>query len=489
MRYLSSRWLCLVYILSVIGGLTGCGPSAHTLLSDEAGIEGGITVIEAKNEGRYAIVRVTLPFLNIYGEPRIGQARMVVKRTNVRTNEKIPGFCHVHYELSINDAQKWADEGWAVFSAVYNDQAPIGVSVGDGYNQARALIQWARRCPFVDSARLHLDGGSQGGYMVLAMSAAMFPVVSATADVPVVNWAYNLNYFESNRPLTAGYATPFESPMPILASVTPLADMCYEHFPQDLTHDTWYQISPISYLDEITNPVLVTCITGDMLVPIEQIYRHSFSPDDWALFPAGYIRDFDKLAPTEKTRITLIEALPEAKRALHRVPRQEHSYLISKEMRLKKEDHPKKKPDPLNRPWDPAYQWNICILDEGPPVPWADHSTWAWNTHPKRFVDFYRQKPPSSTLLTVSKLEHLLKRYVGSQTEYPLLKDGTSINRLNFATLEKIDVLSALISYAKTSEVHKTNLDTLYALSSIKPFGTEVNLDHLRTIQQQLLKH
>ena len=476
-----------VLVLCFLCGLAGCGAFMEDLVPDESGFDGAVTVIDARREGAYGVFTVRMPFLDIYGNLRTGQARLVIHKDQARRGANVPAFCHVHYEMSADGAKKWAARGWAVFSPVYNDDAPIAVSPGDGNNQARAIIQWARRCAFIDGARLHLDGGSQGGYMALAMSADMFPVTSATADAPVVNWAYNFAYFEANRPLNADAPTPFEAPLPVMAAVTALADMCYEHFPRDLAHDTWHALSPIAWTDRIANPVLVTFATGDMLVPMEQVTRNHIHPHEAYKFPAGYVRDFDALAPTGTTRVTLEEALPATAVHASVLPLQEHSYIITLDMRLNKAPHPGRKPALADRPWSPGHQWNFCFLDEGPPEPFADHFTWAWSTAPNSFVDHYQNAPAGPEILNGAKLTRLLERYEDAMTGLPVLNTGSAANRRNFDGIERRDVLSGLLAYASLGPKHEERLIVLYELSALKPFGPRLEMQSLRQELAELL--
>ncbi|MCK5861027.1 MAG: hypothetical protein KAH38_00990 [Candidatus Hydrogenedentes bacterium] len=464
----------------------GCCVALQESLRDEIGFEGAVTVLSIEKDGACNVALVRIPYLDIYGKAQEGRARLIIECDRIRTEKTLPVFCHVHYEMSVDSARKWAKRGWAVFTAVYNEDAPIAVSPGDGNNLARAIIQWARRCSFVDAARLHLDGGSQGGYMALAMSAAMFPVTSATADVPVVNWAYNFNYFEKNRPLMAGFEHTFESPLPVMASVLPLADMAYEHFGNNLADDTWYYISPISKIQYINNPVLVTVSTGDILVPMEQ-FSHKHIPDcTFEEFPEGYQRDFDTLTLNEKARVRLEDLLPEGQVFTHVQPLQNNSYIITLDMRLGTEKHPPLKPELSDRTWSPEHQWNLYYLDEGCVLPFSDHFTYAWNTSPDTFVAHYQDMFPSPEILTDQKLLHILKRYENSMSELPLLKNGNPVNRRNFDYVERHDVISGLLDYATMGKPHETRLLTLYADCPRKPFGTDITLESLREMLNNL---
>ena len=460
--------------------LAGCDTFIRDFVPDESGFDGAITVIEARRDGLCGVVTVRVPFLDIYGAPRVGKARMVIHRSQTKQAATVPAFCHVHYEMGVDGAKKWAERGWAVFTAVYDEEAPIAVSMGDGNNQARAIIQWAQRLPFIDGARLHLDGGSQGGYMALAMSADLFPVTSTTADAPVANWAYNFAYFEANRSLVAGYPSPMESPLPVMASVLQLADMSYEHFPRDLTHDTWFHLSPISQTARIANPVMVTIATGDMLVPMEQITAEHLHPHDPAKFPEGYARDFEGLAPSDKTRARLQDLPPPESVFSAVMPLQENSYVVTTAMRLGAEERPDKRPESTDRPWSREHQWNFCYLDEGSPEPFADHTTWAWDTVPDSFVAYYQETPPGTEILNAAKLERLLERYTGNLSNLPALNNGAPVNRRNFEYVEKRDVLHGLIAYAELGPVYEERLIALYNEASLKPFGAQVTLDALR---------
>ncbi len=456
-----------------------CSMALDAALFDEADFEGAAFVLSLEKDGAFDVALARVPYLDIYGEPREGRARLVVHRERFNKSAPLPVFCHVHYEMGVDGARKWAERGWAVFTAVYNDDAPIAVSPGDGNNLARAIIQWARRCPFTDGSRLHLDGGSQGGYMALAMSADMFPVTSATADAPVVNWAYNFSYFEANRPLVAEFEQPFEAPLPVMAAVLPLADMTYEHFGDDLSDDAWYYVSPISKVSYIANPTMILFGTGDMLVPMEQMTREHIADCDFEEFPDGYARDFDSLTRNDNARVRFEELLPPEQVFVHVEPLPEHSYVVTLEMRLGAEEQPKQKPERVDRAWSREHQWNLYYLDEGCPKPFSDHFTYAWETAPDSFVAHYQKSAPAPKILNTHKLRRLLERYDNAVTELPHLKNGRFVNRRNFDHVERRDVIAGLLDYARLGKEHEMRLNELYQQGARKPFGETVSVDLL----------
>ncbi len=455
-------------------------PFIEGFVPSETGFDGAVTVVSGKVDGDFGVVLVKVPYRDLYGKTRTGLARLVVHRRDVEAGRPIPPFCHVHYEMGVGGAKNWAKRGWVVTTAAYDAEHPIDAAIANGNNQARAIIQWVRRLRFVDRTHLHINGGSQGGYMALAMSAVFFPVAATTANAPVVNWAYNLNYFEQNKAVS-GYPDKLkDSPLPVMASVTMLADWCYKYFGTDLSTDAWYYVSPVAYLDLITNPTMVTAATGDMLVPMEQMTREGLHPCDAARFPKGYQRSFDKLTINERSRRTFEELVPKHKRFTHRAPKQENTYELTIERFRDPKSRPEKQPEKLDRPWSREHQWSLFYMDEGPPSPYAPHTTYFWVTAPDSFVKHYREATPSPEILNAIKLENLIQRYALRLTKVPLLKDGKPTNRLNFAALERRDVLQGLLDYAAISAAHSARLTKVYAACETKSFGPELTLKKLR---------
>ncbi len=469
----ANAW-CLAVLCLIV--LAGCSAFAKGAVPGESGFDGAVTVVSEKEDGGCGVVTVRVPYLGVQGDAKTGLARVVFSRDAVKPGVKKPAFCHVHYEKDVGGAKHWAEKGWVVFTAAYtgaDGESPIDAAVGNGNNLARAVIEWARRVPFVDRSRLHIDGGSQGGYMALEMSAEMFPVTSTTADVPVVNWDYNLNYIMKNGAL-AGYPDKpavIAGPMPVLGSVAELADMSFKYFTKDFADETWYRLSPLSCTDRITNPVLVACATGDMLVPMEAMTRTTLRPVDPEKFPAGYTRDFDALTLNEHARRVFEDVLPKDQVFIHVQPKQEGSYVITGEMVLDPKKQPKDKPKDLDRPFSKDKQWSLFYMDEGGALPSAGHTSWCWNTGSDKFVRYFRDQKPAVSILNAAKLKRIMERHAGQLSDLPMLNDGRPANRLNYAAAEKRDVETALRDYAAFGPEYAENLKTLYAACPVKPFG------------------
>ncbi|MCC6488585.1 MAG: hypothetical protein IT364_13900 [Candidatus Hydrogenedentes bacterium] len=470
-------------------------------IPSESGFDGAVAIVErvvdAEDPG-FGYVTAEIPYLDIYGNPRKGQGRLFVRKADVESGKPVPAFCHVHYEKGVDGGKKISARGWAVATPHYGDPAkgeyPLELCTADSNNLSRALIQWVRRLPFIDGARLHLDGGSAGGYMSLAMSAEFFPVSATTADAPVCNWAYNVNYLDANKkasgfPPPAGQAPDLKkSPLPVLFAITGLADQSTGVFGADLSAEAYYLISPIACLDRITSPVLIQCATGDMLVPHEQMTASLERPIDRALFPESYVRDFDTLTLCEKARKRFDELVPKDQLAFHLIPLPEgmHEYTLANF--LKEEKEPPSPPE-IDRPWDPQKQWNIAVFDEGPPKPFSAHTRYKWGSSSNAFIEAHRTPAPAPSILNAAKLDRLMQRYAGELKDEPLLAStGKPANRLNVAAIEKLDVVSGLLAYADLGEAHTSRLTELYAGSTLKPLGAELNLDQLREERASLRK-
>lgn len=470
----------LALLLSAVLALPACAGFVEGVVPTESGFAGAVTVVSEEADGPCGVVTVRVPYLGVLGDEKTGLARVVFPRKAALPGTRLPAFCHVHYEKDTGGAKQWAGKGWAVFTAAYtgaDGESPIDVSVGNGNNLARAVIQWARRCPFVDPARMHIDGGSQGGYMALAMSADMFPVTSTTADVPVVNWCYNIGYLEANRAHGGYPGHEAESPLPVMGMVTGLAEMAYAYFPRDLSADAWYWLSPISMLDRIANPVLVTSATGDMLVPMEQMSRTHFRAPDPALFPEGYRRDFDGLTANEKARKVFEECLPPEKVFIHVEPRPEDGFAYTREMILDPKKMPQKKQKHIDKTWSPEHQWSLFYMDEGGPLPFAGHNSWNWNAGPDSFTAHYRDAVPDPSVLNAAKLLRLMERHEGKLSNLPLLNSGAPANRCNHADAERRDVRAGLAAYAALGADHAARLKALYAECPLKALGETLPAD------------
>ncbi|MCX5759430.1 MAG: prolyl oligopeptidase family serine peptidase [Candidatus Hydrogenedentes bacterium] len=483
----------MVGFLIILAACTASGdmPDAQfmrSVVQSESGFAGAATVVDSAAKDKVCYITVDVPYRDVQGKEKMGRGRLMARRKDLESGKLLPPYCNVHYELDPGAAQYLCKDGWVVMTPHYGDPDKktgykLELAPGDSYNLSNALIQWVRRLPFIDRSRLFIAGGSAGGYMALVMGAQNFPVDAILADFPVVNWAYNINYFEANIGVTKyrELKDAKDSPMPVLCAVSMLTDWAYGVFGKDLTSDAYYYDNPISCLDRITCPVLLTTATGDLLVPIEQTARSHACPLEPGKCPEGYMRDIAKLAPTEKTRMSLEEVLPKDVYEIFVLPLPKglHEYDhgdLGAQAKLSQ------KAKRVERPWSKERQWNIVILDEGPPIATSAHSRYAWNIAATGYLKAHRNSRATPQVLTPAKLAWLMHRYEGILPETVPLADGSPANRLNFDVLEKRDVVAGLLDYARIRPEHEARLKSLYAAGGVQPFGKELDLGKLESL-------
>jgi len=485
-----------LYLLIIVRSCTLGTAGEIALLSEpipsEQGFAGAVRVVDFALVDRIAYATVNIEYRDIRGQARMGQGRIFVRMEDLQSRRILPAFCRVHYEMDVDNAQKWCRRGFAVATAHYGNTDsngyPLELCTGDSYNLSKALIQWVRRLQFVDRTHLHLDGESAGGYVALAISAECFPVTSVAVNMPVLNWPYNLNYLERNKALAKAPVKDMrESPLPVMGAVSMLTDWSYGVFGNDLCSEKWYYLSPISFRDRITCPVLLVCATGDMLVPIEQVSRRYAPTLNAAEFPEGYTRDFDALTLVQNARLTLEQALLADKIAFHSEPRREVNYEITLERFMKSDPEPPAPPE-KDLWWSKNHQWSVVVLDEGSPAPYSAHTRYKWSVTPETFVAHFRDSKPGPELLNEAKLDYLLRRYMDAFDKVPTLADGTPVSRRNFDVLEKLDVVTGLLDYADLGSRYQARLCMLYAKSERKPFGSPLVIQSLERERHSLLE-
>ena len=497
---LGAKLTCLLALLII--SCTAARASVEwleALLAQEPTVGSGLAKVlgtELVGEGEnVAQATVELQYLDVTGEPKTGKARLFVPQGAGADGSRAPLMVFAHYECDPGGALHWCRRGWAVATTHENGEHCLGNS----FNLDLALIEWVRRLPFVDRTHLAIAGGSAGGYMALAMTAEAFPVAGTSADVPVLNWAYNGGYLLRNGPLaTAGLGDPpdlTQSPLPVVAVVLPIGQGAQQLFGNAPDAPAWRALSPVCYLDRITGPVSLTFSTADMLVPMPQLSLEHVRPPDPALFPGGFEMSLEACTADPAMRTPLLDLLPQAKRAVFAMPIGDEYYELTAENVLDPENHPLPPAPPgIDRPFDPQKQWSIVIHDEGAPLPHVGHLRHHLAQGPESFMEHIRQAPLPVDLLTLPKLGRLMERTQGALPDSPpLMGEGVDgarpVHRLNFVALEQLDVVTGLLDYADCSAEHAARLQSLYGELPLaaKAFGDALQLDALRARRDELL--
>jgi len=270
--------------------------------------------------------------------------------------------------------------------------------------------------------------------------------------------------------------------------VTPGLPLATNLFGEDLGSDSWFTLSPVSYIDRITAPTMMVCATGDMLCTFEQFTAKEFYELDTAKFPDGYDRDFERLTLNKKSRLRFDQSVSPENLfvAVVSPPPGLDEYTTGDDMKLDRPLRGADESDQIDLPWSKEKQFSFVVLDEGAPLPHLGHTRYAWNITSKSFLQHNINRPIEPGQLNPAKLQRLLERFAGSLSDVAQLANGKKANRLNFQGLERRDVLASLVDYAELSSAHAKRLKDLYRDSSVKPFGKEVSIEHLKKLQSKL---
>lgn len=457
-------------------------------IQSEEGFDGAVHVTDRWKDDAWGYVTVAIPYRDILGQEQQVKGRLYFTHKLLALEDLPPVYCHAHYEIPQAEARKLCELGYVVATLQHGEDS-WGLPFGDSYNRTKALIQWVRRLPCVDRMRLQIGGDSAGGYLTLAMGAEFFPVAALMPNVPAVNWAYGCNYLRANQQSSGCLLPPdAERPLPVLALVAPGANLATDLFGSDLSASSWYTLSPISYLDRITAPTLVSCATGDLLCTIEHFTAKRFFTLDQTQFPKNYQLDFDTLTVCPQARRRFDESIPADDLFVDVLPRPEGLHEYTRE----EAKHPEKltlglpEPTEIDLPWSKEKQWSLVILDEGPPLPHSGHTRYYWNVKPSSFMAYHRGKGVDRDQLNAAKLQRLMERYAGHLTQVATLADATPVNRLNFSSLERLDVLAGLLDYVDLGSDQVSRLIDLYRSCPVQPFGDSLHVQQLRNLKTRI---
>ncbi len=456
------------------------------IIHDETGFDGAVTVAERGTEGGYAYVVVTIPFRDMRNTVREGQARLYYAKS-LDTSKPVPVLGFMHYPVSLDIAKPYCDLGYLVVTPDISKH-PAEFILGDSINLNTAMLQWVRRLPIVDRASLQMTGGSAGGCMTLAMGAEFLPISALAPQLPAVNWVHGVNYLQANLEAT-GYTLPrSERPLPVLSLIAPGIKLATDLYGTDLSAPAYHTLGAISYLDRIMAPTLLVAATGDMLCRFEQFTAKPFFEQNDTLFPSDYESGFNTLTPTAQSRRRFDECIPEDRLSVHTLKPVEGMREYTRED-MEILDTPLKSDGPspeIALPWSVDKQWSLVILDEGPPLPHLGHTRYNWTVSPVDFLLHHRERKPAVDQLSAAKLLRLMERYNRDLSDVASLVDGTKVNRLSFDALDRLEVVTGLLDYAGISPDHAAHLEELYRVCPVRPFGEDLKLQHLESLEARL---
>jgi len=402
-----------------------------------------------------------VPYLDMSGRPRTGKARLFVPPG---AKEPMPLVVAMHYELGLASAAEYLAQGWAAVTP-REGLSPFGESM----NVSLAVLQASRLMPFVDQQRIAITGGSAGGYMTLMVASEAFPITAAAAIAPLVNIAYNVEYFARNAVPAACGAKDEKgndaSRVPVLCSVLE-AVKGFGRFlgPVDETWQSWLQNSPVGVTDLITCPAFVPFSTADVLVPINQVADRFVVRAPAGTFPKGFAFDRSALVKPPGGRKTFMQAVGRRARVFRvKMPRRLTPFWEATKPGAKPVDY--QIPCLFSR----SDTVSVVILDEGAPDPRIGHFKYHFRCSAIPFFKhwFSKKAPLAPEQLTLRKLEILMRRFRGEDFEGLVGyeepgKPPAPVSRRNRPAREKIDVIGGLGAYSKSGKAHRERLAMLY---------------------------
>ena len=419
----------------------------------------GLDVVHAAEvnlaNGPWQALTISFEHFDLAGDRRRARAHVLLPPSLVNGDVERAPLLHVAgYEIATGVGALllpwWAERQ----PVIVNPLTPTGEEAwpGDnalarGFNLDAALLHLARSLPFIDDARVAITGQSAGGYTSLMLASETFPLGGAAPDVAPIDMGFNARYLLLRNEVALAVDPGSElTPRPEVAAVVQQATQVLG---SDFGSDLWWQHSPIGRLPWITAPVSLVMSSADLLVPIGQVGEEFVDGYDAAAFPPSLQLDPKVLMGSDRPR--LLDLLPAENVEVHHVSVREGV----PEIRIGTPVPPDQWLT-LDIPHG-SRQWNVVVVDEGPPEPWIDHIRFATLNARNSFFDrCYGDTPISVDQLTAAKLDALLDRFTGVEWA------GGGIRHLDAPDVERADVIRGLRTYVAEGEEHARRFTSLY---------------------------
>lgn len=437
-----------------------------------------VSGVETVRNGVEVIAELQYPGMG--GETVTGQVKLYLpSRLAIEPEARLPLLHVAGYEAERGMGEALAGLGMIVSTPHGEEPNPIV----RGENLDVAILHRIRALPCVDDERVLIAGGSAGGYMTLMLTAETFPLAGSQPDVPPMNLGYNCGYIVVNKPLAEAQPEGQEHQnMPVLNAVAPIGEGATEVYGADYSSEAWLNASPVTRLDEITCPTLITVSTADLLVPVNQYSADLAQDFDQALFPEGFRIALADFVPRPEAQLTFLGTVPAGAVHMARltVPA----------------DTPKLgwtgEPDGPNAahikvPFSQTKRFTLAVLDEGPVEPQVGHLKYFVNPDKGEFLGWAAGRGVGPEQLSPAKLRRLMRRYLGQETHPQRVtreSGEVTLNRLDFAEAERADVRRGLRTFCARDDCAR-RFQELYGqlpaeLQALGPAIADMDLTDLR---------
>lgn len=334
-----------------------------------------------------------------------------------------------HYEIGENseELRLYIENGWAVASVNDFKNEYNHVLVDDDLVFNNAALYELRHRAEIDNQRIAIIGGSAGGYMSLMLNALQLGHTVSVISSPITNVYFNFyQYFpmydkingnawmkmiatglfhwivlgdSKEKAITKGI---FAIPVPFMGMVnksfTPVNEIIEK---DDITR--WETVSPVSLAECFTSPFVLTHLTSDILVPVDQVTRKYTYTNEGETMPKGISTRLNTNNPGVLGK-SFDERLEQSLLSIEKI---DMSDLL-------------KEPSVIR--YDKAKLYNITIYDEGPTQSYGSHDLGIHfpeiDTIPY-VAEMFEKTLKDTEILLPGKILLLMNRYQGKSMQLP----------------------------------------------------------------------
>lgn len=339
-----------------------------------------------------------------------------------------------HYEMAENAAElrRYLEQGWAVASPINVLPSHNGLLTDDDLVFNNAALYTLRHMDEFDNQRIAIVGGSAGGYTTLMLSALQMGNCVSIATAPIANVYFNFyQYFQMAQRDDA----PFFLKL-VRDSFAPILD----NFPDVKDTERWEAFSAVGLADCFNSPLVITHVTSDILVPIDQITREFTYDHEGNSMPEDFSTRLSEDNPGVLGR-SLSDELPAE------LTHVEH--IIIEDLDADSD-----------LPYNEEKLFNLNIYDDGPTESYGSHratsGTGVVNDVPY-LKSMFDRGLVQNEILTNGKLILLLERYMGESVQLPV-HEGVDDSIYGSLAIYRQEIVEELACWAKNHSIDE--LDT-----------------------------
>jgi hypothetical protein len=316
----------------------------------------------------------------------------------------------------VPELRAYLKKGWAVASVAQFENKYNGQLTDDDLVFNNAALYTLRHSAEIDNNRIAVVGASAGGYTSLMLNALQLGICCSVANSAVNNIYFNYyKYFQKAGRLNVKAFVEMsleerkniignldKLPIPFLGGVSGLFLPILQNFPNPNDMERWEAFSPVALAEMFCNPILMTHVTSDILVPIDQFSKRFTYDKPGTSLP----EDFCHRLPEDikgKLKYSLEERLPKTETRTECFPAPDANL-------------------DCILPFDTEKRFNLVVFDEGPIESYASHriqpGTGIADDTPY-LEKMLAQTAAKTNVLPLEKLQLLLERYQGKNVQLP----------------------------------------------------------------------